>query len=356
LVKKRIYSYDIIRIVAASAVVMVHVAAPFITRSPIGSDPFVCANTFGALSRLGVQMFVMLSGALILREEREYTFRTMFKSISKLLILLAVWSVFYAVVLPLVLGQELILHDVIIAFWDGHYHLWYLFMLIGLHLITPILRIFAKKQNAKMVLYFVALAVLFEYLPPITNFFYTKYGAAEEVFLEYADKFRIGLITEYTAYYLLGWYLTTVELTKKVRCGIYSLGFLGILLTVLGSVYYSEGRYRAYHVFYPNHTINVFFYSVAAFVLLHYLFRDRQIGKRTMKCLSKISGLTLGIYVIHVFVLEMILKNIPDIPQLIQNGSVVVTILLLWLAVVVISLLVAYLISEIPIVKNVSRS
>ena len=61
-----------IRIIAVFAVVMVHAAAPFITRSPIGSDAFISANMLGALSRLGVQMFVMLSGALILNEAREY--------------------------------------------------------------------------------------------------------------------------------------------------------------------------------------------------------------------------------------------------------------------------------------------
>ena len=134
MVKKRIYSYDIIRIVATAAVVMVHVAAPFITRSPIGSDAFISSNTFGALSRLGVQMFVMLSGALILNEAREYNLRVMLKSIFKLLLLLAVWSAFYVVVLPLCMGEKLILHDAIIAFFAGQYHLWYLFMLIGLHL------------------------------------------------------------------------------------------------------------------------------------------------------------------------------------------------------------------------------
>ena len=96
---------------------------------------------------------------------------TMLKTISKLLILLAVWSAFYALVLPLYMGEKLILHDVLIAFWDGHYHLWYLFMLIGLHLITPILRTFVKKQTAKIVLYFIALACVFQYLPPIVNFF-----------------------------------------------------------------------------------------------------------------------------------------------------------------------------------------
>ena len=221
---------------------------------------------------------------------------------------------------------------------------------------TPVLRVFAKKQNAKLVLYFVALVVLFRYVPPIVNFFYTQYGGTERLFLTYADKFKIGMIGEYTGYYLLGWYLTTVELTKKTRYGIYGLGLLGIGLTAFGSVYYSEGRYRAYHVFFQNHTVNVFFYSAAAFILLHYVFRNREFGKRTQNCLSKISGLTLGVYLLHVFVLEMILYHIPDIPKLLQYDSVTAVILILWLAVTMITLLITALISWIPFVRTVIRS
>ena len=147
--KKRILSYDVIRIVAALAVVMVHIAEPFISRTEIGSAEYVTGNVFGAASRIGVQMFVMLSGALTLREEREYTFVTMRRSIGNLLFLLAVWSFVYAVVQPLSFGYELSFEVAVERFFTGHFHLWYLFMLIGLHLITPILRTFVKKENKK---------------------------------------------------------------------------------------------------------------------------------------------------------------------------------------------------------------
>ena len=75
--KKRILSYDVIRIVAIFAVVMVHVVSIYLRRAPVDSVEFITANVWGSLARIGVPMFVMLSGALLLNEERSYSYKTM---------------------------------------------------------------------------------------------------------------------------------------------------------------------------------------------------------------------------------------------------------------------------------------
>ena len=96
--KKRILSYDVIRIVAIFAVVMVHVVSIYLRRAPVDSVEFITANVWGSLARIGVPMFVMLSGALLLNEERSYSYKTMGKQIGNMLFLLVFWSLFYAIV------------------------------------------------------------------------------------------------------------------------------------------------------------------------------------------------------------------------------------------------------------------
>lgn len=353
--KKRILSYDVIRIVAALAVVMVHIAEPFISRTEIGSAEYVTGNVFGAASRIGVQMFVMLSGALTLREEREYTFVTMRRSIGNLLFLLAVWSFVYAVVQPLSFGYELSFEVAVERFFTGHFHLWYLFMLIGLHLITPILRTFVKKENKKYVGYYILLAAIFTFAAPLLQFFYTELGGNKEWIATYPRKFQIGILGNYIAYYLLGWYLTTVELTKKARYLIYGAGALGFAVTVGGSLYYSEGSVRASEVFFHNFTLNVMLMSVAVFVFLLYLLRERQISALWTKVITRLSGLTFGVYVLHLYVMSLLARMIPD---LFAFGTLSAPALVLcrWMATVVVSFLAVYLLSKIPIVKQTVKS
>ena len=353
--KKRILSYDVIRIVAALAVVMVHVAAPFINQNKIGSSEFTAGNLYGGIARIGVQMFVMLTGALTLREEKEYTFSTMWRSIRNLLFLLVCWSAIYAAVHPLSLGYDITFETVMDRFFKGHYHLWYLFMLIGLHLITPILRTFVKKENKKYVGYYILLAMIFTFIAPLFEFFYTKLGGTKEWAAEYFDKFQIGIVGNYIAYYLLGWYLTTVELGAKARRLIYLAALAGCAVTVGCSIGYSEGSVRAYSVFFHNFTLNVMCMSVGVFTFLYYFFKDRILGNRTTKAIVKLSSLTFGVYVLHLYVMNVLTRVWPE---LFVFGALPAPVLafLQWIVITVISFAVTYLLSKIPFIKKIVKS
>lgn len=345
-----------IRIVAALAVVLVHVVAPFMNQNKVGSEAFVTGNVYGAFSRIGVQMFVMLSGALVLREDREYTFSTMWKSIRNLLFLLFFWSAIYAVVHPLSLGHELTFASTVERFFMGHYHLWYLFMLIGLHLITPIFRTFVKKENKKYVGYYILLAAIFTYTVPILEFLGSEYGVRENLIHEYSRKFQIGVLGNYIAYYLLGWYLTTVEFSKKTRKLIYTAGALGCAFSIAGALYYSGGTVlRAYSVFFHNFTINIMCMSAAVFTFLHYSFKDRKLSDLTSGAIIKLSSLTFGVYVIHLYVMD-VLKRV--IPKLFEFGAFPAPLMVpcQWLLIAGISFVIIYILSKIPLLKKVVKN
>jgi len=93
----------------------------------------------------------MVSGSLMLDESKKITVKNiLFKYVRNIGILLVIWSVIYTyvdnILFPVYYGQSIDVSSVISQFVLGRTHLWYLYMLIGLYLITPFLRMFVNKD------------------------------------------------------------------------------------------------------------------------------------------------------------------------------------------------------------------
>ncbi len=131
----RIYSFDIMRIVAICAVVMLHISADFVKGFQNDTFDFVCSNLLNSLSRFAVPVFFMISGALMLNEEKIVTTRKILHSASNIFILLVTWSALYSiaynVIRPIVFNETISLSAIMYSIFNGHYHMWYLFVLIG---------------------------------------------------------------------------------------------------------------------------------------------------------------------------------------------------------------------------------
>lgn len=103
-VKERNLALDMTRIIAVLAVVMIHTSAMFLTSFGHETLEFSVGNLFDSMSRIGVPLFVMISGALMLDERRTVTVRGILrKNIKGVLLLLLFWSAFYAVVFQVIL-------------------------------------------------------------------------------------------------------------------------------------------------------------------------------------------------------------------------------------------------------------
>ncbi len=307
--KPRIYSFDIIRIIAILGVIMIHVSSPFVKTDTYGSAAFLIGNLFESASRFGVPLFVMLSGALMLNEEKENTLSKMLRSAAQIFGLLLLWSVFYSliyyVVVPLVTDQAVSLRRVVLTIASGHYHFWYLFMIIGLYLITPILRLFVKKKNTKIIEYYLLLSLLFQFCVPLLNFLCNRFVMSGDFFAAYIEKFDFAFAGMYLPYYILGWYITQVEIKKSHRVLLYTSGILGYLLTALCMQLFSGKETVLNDLFYSNGTLTIFCFSVAIFVFLYYTFRNKPFMK-SAKPLVGLSKLTFGVYLIHVAVLNLV--------------------------------------------------
>ncbi len=348
--KERNLTFDIMRIVAILAVVMIHVAAELVIAFSKETTNFIVGNILDSISRFGVPLFVMISGALMLNEKKEITIPTALKNAGRLLILLVIWSLVYTVLFEIILPKSQASYFVLdkANFWNsfiyGYFHLWYLYMLIGLYLITPILKRFVNKANADVVGYFILLSLVFQFIVPLINLWIP----ADSVFDigKFTDMFFMGFVSKYTTYYLLGWYITNIEISKKNRVIIYVLGVAGLLTTILGTQIMITDSNRVYDVFYSNFAANVLLYSVAVFTFIYYCFKDKEItkGRGLIVTLSK---LTFGVYVIHAAVIRFFAEKF--------GLDSVGLILVAWVVATVVSFLITFVLSKIPFVKKVVR-
>lgn len=148
-------NFDLLRIVSAFAVVMLHVSSGFLQTDEM-KVPTNChfpIMLLNHLVRFAVPCFFMLSGAFILADERnadyKYFYKKSFKNISITSAFFCVLYVIYSVAKLLAgvfifkrHGTDHFLSGLISVFksmvvGSPYYHLWYLFTLLGLYLAVP---------------------------------------------------------------------------------------------------------------------------------------------------------------------------------------------------------------------------
>ena len=157
-VKSRENNFDLLRVICAFAVIVIHVSSQFV--GAITSDPMyegVCFDhilndaLYNGLSRFAVPCFVMLSGAFLLDNDRNADFSQFYrKSFKKLLIPVLVFSIIYFLYdYVLLIGKIFVLHNEVLSMalllepvkqlivGAPFYHMWYMYMLIGLYAMVP---------------------------------------------------------------------------------------------------------------------------------------------------------------------------------------------------------------------------
>ncbi len=305
--KKRIISFDLIRIIAALAVVMIHVSAEFVQAYPVNSSGFLLGNVFDSLSRFAIILFLMISGALFLDENKNITTKKMLTSALRMFRLLMVWSFVYAVVyrviIPVVNGAGISPLKIFSSFLFGHYHLWYLFMIVAMYLITPVLRLFIKKENSKIILYLIGISFLVNFCTPFLNELINSFIIDGDILERFVSGFEFGLVTDFVTYYILGWYINNFEIKKKHRVIIYILGIIGLVITIIFTQILSLKNNALNSTLYACDTVNIFFYSIALFLFFHTAFKNKDL--KCEKLILKLSDLTFPVYLIHIFMLSL---------------------------------------------------
>ena len=323
------YLYGL-RVIATLAVVLLHVGAGYWGSEEITSSAWMTATFYDGIVRWCVPVFVMISGALLLDPDRSIKQAWRIK---RVLIPLVIWSGVYAFVDYM---QGANWTETFQNFLTGHYHLWYIYMLIGLYLILPLLRKITEDQRYEM--YFLLLVFIFNFVLPqvleILRIAAPNLGGLMEVI---SGKMRLQFVLGYSGYFVLGHWLHNREFSNQQRMTIYLFGTVGMVLTVILTFTTSVWIGQPEKLFFSYFSCNVLFTSIAVFVLFRYV--DHSV--KADPVMKKLSDHSFGVFLIHPLVLETVGGILPEMGLAIR---IPVTVLLVF----AISLLITVLLRLIP--------
>lgn len=294
---------DLLRVLATIAAVVLYISTGWLSQTAEGGFHWTVMVTYSALTHWCVPMFAMLSGAFLLDPKKSVRLRDVFlKYILRVLIALVVWGALYALTDYVSSGERFTWAGVRSALshvlWtDTHHHLWFLYILLGLYLVTPILRAFVRGASRGDLRWFLLLAFLFASLLPLLRELFPQRMA---LLLTWLDKLEIRLVLGYVGYYTAGYYLKNYTLGRLAEFSIYILGILGGVATVWG----------AYALSAPDALLNycapnIALMSTAVFVLFRYVLGISDERSRRQR-LSGVARITFGIYLVHDFFLMLL--------------------------------------------------
>jgi surface polysaccharide O-acyltransferase-like enzyme len=278
---------DLLRVVSAFAVVLLHLAA-CLSQQP-GNPGWLTGEIYDALTRWCVPVFVMVSGALLLDDAKRTEPAGVFyrKRLGRLGWAFAFWVAFYVLLGwadSAIFRQphdfHKVLHDVLTGRpWS---HLWFLYMIIGLYVVVPIIRrwILPLKNNALFWLIAVLLVAT-----SVSNFWGILTDRQENPFMLW--------FLDYLGYFLAGYYLRFRA--KKILPAWLALGlfFVSVFVSVFGMnhILRDGGGFQIARWFHHYQNPCVVIASLSIFML----------GMRSSvpAWAAAVAPLTFGIYLIH---------------------------------------------------------
>ena len=295
---EKTYWIDYLRVFATLSVIVLHVAGGVANQyGSISNVDWWIGNVYIGSVRFCVPIFLMISGALILSKTYESIGEFLKKRFLRILFPFLFWSMIYIardIFLQIFGGENMSIAEILnftaIQLRDGaDYHLWYIYVLIGLYLFFPIIGKWINKSNKLEIKYFIGiwLLVIIVQLPFMKGTF---------------PNINLIYFSGYIGFPVLGYYLykNTFANSGKEKLVSFFLILVGILITIFGTFYITKREGFFYHGFYEYLTPNVILVSVGVFLLF------KNLGKFNPRLTSIIlffSKYSYGIFLVHVLVL-----------------------------------------------------
>ena len=316
--KNRIIYYDILRTISIIAVIVIHVIGNTINTFNLSGIPMVVYKSIWQLMYFAVPMFVVISGGIFLNPEKDINLKDLYKKyILRILIALFAFGIIYSLIEIYFINKTLNLGSLILAIknvFTGNLwaHMWYLYLILGLYIISPILKVFIKNCSMKQLQYLLLILFIFTIIIPEIS-----------AVLNLKIAFNILVTSPYILLYLLGFYLTKYDIPKKYRIANYIFSIIFVILIIINNfLKFFDANIITYT------SIGSFSIVMSLFLLAKNL--NLQLNNKTQKILKNISECGFGIYLIHQLIINVIYKllKIDIITKIPYIGLVIYTLLI----------------------------
>lgn len=321
---------DLLRVIACFLVVFSHCCDPFVAQFDADRVSFLTGVFSGSFVRPCVPLFVMMTGVLLLPTSVGMGdfYR---KRIGRIVIPLIFWSialpvlffVYFAYIntssvnpaipqgaytLDIMLGK---LYTFIFNFNFDTTPLWYIYMLVGLYLVIPVLSGWLKQASQKEVKLFLkvwGIALLLPYVKMVAPMlgYAGNYGNMGILGIcDWNDYGTFYYFSGFIGYLVLAYYLVTYPLTwswNRTLAITIPMFLIGYLITSFGYVLmqkYFPGNYANLEIVWYFAGINVFMMTFPVFVIV------QKLKIPSSPILSNLASLTLGVYLCHFIFVEI---------------------------------------------------
>ena len=326
--KERIFYYDFLRAFAIIAVIICHVDHFF---GPlVGTTQIVAQMTFHDIGRIGVPIFLMISGALILN--RPYPDLTEFlkKRFTRIIYPFIFWIILILAQLQYYRYNEAFLWN---TFIGEPSITWYFWVLIGIYLFLPVLNSFVKEYGESGLKYFLSIWFILMILKTFNAY-------------PLWTNFDLSYFAGYVGYPVLGYYLANKEF-KISDSKVCLLGLITLIASLSVFVYLNYFNSPYISMIYQN--VPIIFMGTGLFLFVKYLDKLNKFNSIKYNFIGKaiisLSVCSYGMYFSHVLVVKFLSYYNPH-SHLMFPVMFVLIILLSWL--------LPYVLSKIPYVKTFS--
>ena len=339
---KRTIYLDILKIIAIVGVVLNH-SYWYLSSNNLLS---YSVKTFILLAvKFAVPVFLMVSGALLLHKKDSFKnifCKRILRVLVPLIVITIIWSIFdkkNLMRLPIYLVELDVNNGA--PYWG-----WYIYVLIAIYLVLPFLQKMVKDFKDNDYKMFI---ILFLFAPSFISF-----GCKIlDVFFSksiYVTSYITGTIfSEYIALFVAGYYLSKQNITKKGK----NVAIITLILSLTVALILEIINYKIYHsaLLLDNCLLpTAIIPAISIFIIIKYYFDDKIKKKSTKKSTIYMSNLVFGIYLFHVFFVQII-YNFNFMKEIFSFNSFI-GLLILDLLVFLSSGITALILRKIPIVNK----
>lgn len=338
-INKRVIYYDILNILACIAVVFLHCngAVHNFRNTRLWKECLVIE----VLCYFAVPIFIMISGATLLKYRERYTTKQYFnKRIEKVVIPWLIWSF----IVYIVHNKNLNLMNFANKFINGKIETiyWFFPLIIYLYCIIPILSILTDKiEYRKTMWYIVGFIFLFQsLLQPVCKILDINFPSV----LNY----MVGQ-NSYIIYLLLGYMLSTSKLSRGKKLGIYVVAIISLLFKYLYTMYVSINTGILNKDSWGYTVFTGVFPAIAVFIFVKDINWEKILDKIKIdtKILTQLASCSFGVYLMHMLVKSKMV-NLFNI-----NTSSYFYRLIFPFILYIICVTIVFIIKKIPIVKKI---
>lgn len=337
---------DLLRIISIFAVIWIHTSSNVYNNFTNNISTWYWYLYINAATCFAFPVFYMLSGAFLIGK-RESIRSVVTKRIKRIIIPLFVWSFIYILLRKYSLHEDInILSTSVRMLFSSQYsHLWFMYPLLGLYLLLPLIRKAYYEWDFNLKIY----AFLLVFIIPLalnTIVGYTTKSIPLPLFalgFPQLGIFIVGRLIMDNKHKILG--------KSWMVCVMIFIGFSGV---VLSSYYHSLKVGQPVKTFLGDYgTVPIFIFAASVFTLFLLLEeRFQRITPKLKSLIISLSRLTMGLYFIHMLAIFYVGNRKIGFISITNNAEGNINMFLGAVLYFVFSAMFVFVLSRVPVMRK----